>query len=493
MVQIRRPRSRRRTLWRFCRFLLLTAVIPALFAVRLWLLPSSNTAAATPNQLRTSTTAQSTATAFPWSLDFSTPYGLHGSDVVELAHCSLSTLDRDNFTHWATPILNSTLSALHATHADVPSTVWTDVREEFLLQLLELHATSLDLCDWDRYRPTLPVPLTLPPLADPPLDQARLAILIVAHHDLDALTRLVKALYLPQHLILLHLDRWVDASFERNVRQLAADYDNVLVLQFGTVLYATDSVSLIHWRVLQWLVDSGLDYDYHVSLDGLSFPLLDATSFAQHLQHAAQPVWLGALTQNLQPVRSTQVDRLVHKRLLATKNVEARWHKRLPRSTFSRNNVPQRWIDEMNVKTHSGNQMVVSKAIVDQLVASKDVRQLMALSKYGCCCCLEEFTWAAALRSVGVEVPTEVGAVFQVWDSTGMHNAVLSLNASVTYRSEMGPDFTGNETWSQLVRAQAKGMLWARKFDQSDDSHFLIHKIKDRFWADDETDDDATQ
>ena len=87
--------------------------------------------------------------------------------------------------------------------------------------------------------------------------------------------------------------------------------------------------------------------------------------------------------------------------------------------------------------------------------------EIFTLSKYGCCCCLEERNWFAALSSIGYkEEALERTGMFQVWGGTqecqsSMNNAMLLRNESLCYRTEdpgredtTSMYFRGDELWN---------------------------------------------
>jgi hypothetical protein len=199
---------------------------------------------------------------------------------------------------------------------------------------------------------------------------------------------------------------------------------------------------------------------------------------------------LGELRHKGQRVQD-QTQYLYHKRLI---DAEQKLHKRLPRSTFLRLPVPDRIAQTMRYKTVSGNQGIFHYDVVQDLLQSVDVMQLFALTKYACCCCVEERNWIAALDMIGYgEDALQQASMFQVWGGelecgSSMNNAVLSRNESLCYRNEYVDEdslyFRGNQTWEYLQDARDRGMLFAHKF-RSDDkgSMELLEMIRTEIWG----------
>lgn len=520
MVQIRRTslakrgRAVQRAAVRFLQFVAVAGLVPLLFVVRM--LPSAAPPAPPASaMLRHSSTVSreefirqlSSTVLLQATLDQNRP----DSDVVELDHCRLDS--GSNFTAWASPLVNATLNGLVQQEASLrvlsdedSRAVLTSMAKEFTWELLEMFIDQRGQCDYTKYRWQSPSMdeaslvargAQLQSVAEIESNVARLAILIVAFQDAAHLGRLVAAVHQPQHYIIIHIEQHAPADFVEQVESLAEDYDNVMVLQFGSILYRTDSVSMIHLRILAWLQDLQVDYDYHIAVCGSVYPLQNPIELAHHLAASSRDVYLGELTHAGQRVKGPQDAYLLHKRLLYT---GGGWklHKRLPRNLFPE--VPE-WIQSaMQYKTVSGNQAIFSHRVVTKLLESRQVKELFAKSKYGCCCCLEERNWIAALDLIGHgSARLDPPAVFQAWGGveecqSSMNNALLSQNASLCYRDEDATDmegqtksnlyFSGNETWARLVEAKQRGVLFARKFrSDNPESSVLIAAIEEELWG----------
>lgn len=527
----------------------------------------------------------------------------YSSDLVELDHCNIAAILTDqtsllNFTGWSYPLLNAAVSdlvrenavlfAAHdaaiataatgiATHTDkdgsetkaessesapssAPKTktetkalsLMERVQQEFLQELLEMYATASGLCDFSRYKPTVPsqsasataannnnknenddadVPVTTSGLLSVEVaaaklrdaaellelqttssgDQtesdhdkgmlARLAVSIVAYQDIHHLQRLIQAIHLPIHVIIVHLDRRTSAEFAQQVCEFADEYENVVVLQFGTIVYKTDSVSMVNLRIMRWLVyDVELTFDYFITLGGAAYPLQDAHDLAYSLQQIGRQIWLGELTNKGERVKSPQDSRLRRKRLVFTgeifddagnTNAIPIISKRLPSTTFSGESLPDVIVESMNQKSVSGNNAIFAYDTVKELLDSPDVMELFARSKYGCCCCLEERNWIAALTMIGLqEEALEQASMWQVWGGaetcqSSMKNALLSRNASLCYRLEdatLDPPqmyIRGDVTMDFLKDAKQRGFYFARKFHSDNpESMELLEDIR---------------
>lgn len=497
MVQIRqkdlRKRSFRRGFLGLLRFVLVSAFVPMLFVGRLWY---SHQRLENGNGKKPHSNA-STVAAFDVILNKNDEIKKLGSDVVELDHCNVhAALERHrlNFTSWATPLLEEAIAEFEKTIQPEES---SRAQQEFVLELLEMFLIKNGHCDFELYLP-------LPPSPEFVLEErVSLIFSIVAFQDFDMLERLVEAIIGSNHVILIHLDKHVPKDYVNQVQQqLVERHTNVYLWQFGSIIYKTDSVSMINYRIMQWLTQEDVEYDYFVTLDGASFPLFSPDRLATEIQAFGRKVYLGETYRNGLPVHESQVAHLRQKRLLYTIG-EQPLSKRLPRNAFADDWVPEFIHKVMDRKTNSGNQAIFASHVVRLLAESIQVRELFALSKYGCCCCLEENNWAAALLLVGL-AETEIldqASTFQAWGGqenecgSSMKNAVLSEHDRQCFRLEDatldneaelkdGMYFWGNQTWSLLEQARDRGVLFARKFNSSDYSVHLLDKIKEQWHND---------
>ena len=450
-----------------------------------------------------------------------------GSEVVELRHCRLGQLDYDNFTDWAAPILKETKDKFQGLverrSPDIGDltmdTYEKQMQPEFILQLLEMYASHHpdgDKCNFGKYSLQIAgsdfsqqtaTLQAVPPSKD---SSIRFAFVIVAFRDARHLARIVAAIHMPQHYIVIHLEQQTPLEYEAEVREFIAEnkYTNVVVCKFSTVTYRTDSISLINLQLMHWLaVTVGLEYDYHFTLGGAVYPLYSANELLEHMTPMKQKqrhVWLGELVHNgkiLDGDTYLQWDYLQRKRLIFTAGNTTKWQtrtKKILHNGFTPT-IPEFIQTNMTKKTNSGNQAVFSYKFVQDLVTSPQIKQLFALAKYGCCCCLEERTWITAARILGYgEEAMASAGMFQVWGGkttcqSSMNNAVLGMNHSICFKNEDAgllrsagykdgePIYVwGSEILKELQKAKReRGYMFARKFKSSDEGSMeLLERIR---------------
>lgn len=465
MVQIRRRRPRAFVLsfLRLIRVLLISSAVPAVFFLR-GLMVARETDSIEKQ---------------PWFQ----PYLEVQSDFVELKHCNLSAVDEAEFHSKATPLVDTAIEALK---------ISTDEASiEFKAELLEQFATFERLCNFSTYRPSIPAFVAERAQKTLPLSAFNNSIKVVfcisAFKDVDQLGKLVDALPTENAMVVIHLERTVSDEYHQDVLKRCP---SALVLRFGSVVYRTDSLTAINIRILRWLtLELRLLYEYVVLMDGSAFPLIAPHEWETYLSES--PVWLGELKHKGEQVTgSSMVAPFLHQRLIHTPTKE---HKRLPGNTWKSDLDSFPWSMHLQYKSTSGNQAAYHRNVVVQLLQSNDVMELFAVSKYACCCCVEERNWIAAIAIVGfVHDALTKTSVFQLWGGGeecqgSMNNAVLSLNNSLCYRTEAvyatEMYFRGSETLSQLQAAKERGTLFARKFRSNDgDSIRLMKDIQDFMW-----------
>jgi hypothetical protein len=502
------------------------------------------------------------------------PYAniIQRSDTIQLQHClpqhhqQLSLSLWNNFTDWAFPILQHKFEGNTKFDAITNQTKQL-IHDEFIMQLFEIYlSTFTNLCNFSLYQfhriphndnnnrnnnnsnnvdnhkkksfqnahsKLLSIRNNNPKQVIHS-QEVRIVFIIVAFQDADHLHRLIRSIIgmTQHHLVIIHIEQQSSLEFQNAVNNIAEKYTNVVVLRFGTIVYETDSVSQVNLEIFEWLHHSmNWEYDYAVTLGGAVYPLWNATALNRHLYQAklqGQQVWLGELLHNSHNIHHPQAMMVWNrKRLYTTTTVTGeKFELRLGNVVGTTIPLPQ-WLDHaMHHKSTSGNQGVYSYTLVEELLQSPRIKQLFALAKYGCCCCLEERTWIAAMDILGfLNQAKENYSMFQLWggpattwtgaglDMTpitsrrttrrdtsgcrgGMKNSVLGIDdyPYPCYRSEHAYDLVnetdgrstdkttfminGSQIWDRLVLAKIKGTLFARKFhSDSEPSMQLLQRI----------------
>mmetsp|Transcript_28567 Transcript_28567/g.61517 ORF Transcript_28567/g.61517 Transcript_28567/m.61517 type:complete len:627 (+) Transcript_28567:133-2013(+) len=461
------------------------------------------------------------------------------SDVVELRHCRLHMINYFKFSSWASVILQDAWPKIERKLRRNAEEVkglgrkddWDDdMYREFCFGLLEIFATHShgggkngQICEFDKYSlkiqrgDLLSAELILRNASkslSSNTNLPRLVFVIVAFQDADHLEALIKACFMPHHLIIVHLERRSPLSFTKSVRQIEKQYENVAVVQFGSIIYQTDSVSTVNYQIMNWVTEElNISYDYWLTLGNAAYPLLGAEELTNYFLKSTRDIWLGELRNNNNNGGWVSWAYLERKRLVFTMGEQkyTQRTKKWKQNGLFESPIPDYIKTNMTEKTNSGNQAVFSYKVVKKLIASPQVKELFGIAKYGCCCCLEERTWIAAARIIGHGAEAmEAASMFQVWGGEpkcgngSMKNALLKPNATICYKSEdltkqfvlerhSRPNdsrrifiddvehtfFRGDKLLEELRLAKQQGVLFARKFKSSDrESLELIEMIK---------------
>ena len=447
------------------------------------------------------------------------------SDVVELNHCRLDIIDYSRFSSWAAVILLDAMpkfeGKLRRNSDEVKGLEGkkNSVYLEFSLGLLEVFAThskgegDISICDFEKYSLNLrgsdllsaeSALRSVPVSAD---GLPRLAFVIIAFQDADHLEALIDACYMSHHLIIVHLERRSPDSFTDKVNKIANKYINVVVVQFGSIIYMTDSVSTVNYQIMHWVTEElKIPYDYFLTLGNAAYPLYGAQELTRYFQNTQRDIWLGELRSEMN-AGWISWGYLERKRLIFTAEdlKYTQRTKKWKQNGFDAS-IPEYIKSNMTQKTNSGNQAVFSHKVVKKLVNSPQVRELFGMAKYGCCCCLEERTWIAAANIIGHgREAMEAASMFQVWGGEAkcgygsMKNALLIPNATICYKSEdltkenlsgrqqkdtedtsvENSYFRGDRLLEELRLAKERGFLFARKFKSTDKRSLeLLEMIK---------------
>ena len=230
-------------------------------------------------------------------LGFERPY----SDTAYLEHCKLSSLNSTAFVRFRHSLLKE--AKVNYLSYKMKINV-TDVKDEVILQGLEIFARASGVCNFSLYTPTVPVTTgeqvqlntLVQRLPVPPPNEVRLVYCISVFGDFPQLKALVDAITLPQHLLIVHLERRTPVELVNKVRDLSRSHPNLLVLKYGSITYPTDSLSQVFLQIMR-LVTSTLkvEYDYVVTLGASAYPLWEAHELAQKLYAEERYVRIGRM------------------------------------------------------------------------------------------------------------------------------------------------------------------------------------------------------
>jgi hypothetical protein len=355
-----------------------------------------------------------------------------------------------------------------------------------------MYARHQGVCDYQSYQPRVPhinetdlVPL-LRELPPPPEDQVRLVYLISAFKDFDHLRELVRAITLPQHLIVIHLERETEPAFVDRIQQeLLEEFDNVLVWKFGTIIYTADLISHVFLMMMMTIEDAAAtaqwDYDYLINMSSNSYPLLNATATARRLYDEERRVRIGLMWGY---GRSTCRNHLKSILVVVSRNGQKK-RISLPshKDVVPREMQPAKW-NMCNQKSTSGLTAAYTRDSVQALFASASALDTLQRMKYSGGLSAVELNWVTSLKAIGLEKEVgQPGLTWQGWSCKGMvpkgmariqnfplrrnHTCLTVFDRSAGARPHLRVE--GDDGLEQALRAALeRGTLFARKFDSSD-------------------------
>jgi hypothetical protein len=371
------------------------------------------------------------------------------------------------------------------------------VEFELTLQALERFAKAAGVCNFDYYRPSIPDLPSLQVVKERVQNipwgfsnstaQARLVFLISFFKDFEHLEKLVKSVFLPQHLIIVHLERGIDTLLEGHVRQLERNLTNVVVMKYGSIVYPSDSLSHVFLQIMRFVhQEIRFQYDYMITLGSSSYPLWSAVDMAEYLWIERRRVRLGLFDYRMGArlcmwkARSFSASytngRGIKGRILNIDDLAgftSQSNVTVSSPEAARLNAFSRMGQVCTLKTNSGNTAAYDYRAVQQLLNSNEVMELFAHFKSAGGCCVEESSWGAALTVIGrKDELSQVGSMWQVWPCgrSSMNNAEIQEDtACLGFFTDAGTK-KGNQPINKTVlenafrEAKERGQLFARKF-----------------------------
>ncbi|XP_074607089.1 N-acetyllactosaminide beta-1,6-N-acetylglucosaminyl-transferase-like [Acropora palmata] len=131
----------------------------------------------------------------------------------------------------------------------------------------------------------------------------RIAFVIVAYKGAGLLERLLRAIYMPQNIYCLHLDKKSPEIFKRAVHSFVRCLPNVFVTKkLVDVVWGHISVLEAELNCMEELLDSSVPWKYLITLVAQDFPLYDNKGIVQglkqlnglnNIQSYTMPSWFG--------------------------------------------------------------------------------------------------------------------------------------------------------------------------------------------------------
>ncbi|XP_058523963.1 N-acetyllactosaminide beta-1,6-N-acetylglucosaminyl-transferase-like [Ochotona princeps] len=112
-----------------------------------------------------------------------------------------------------------------------------------------------------------------------------LAYVMVIHKDFDTFERLFRAIYTPQNVYCVHVDRKASSEFQLSVSRLLSCFQNAfLASKLEPVVYGGISRLQADLNCMKDLVASTVPWKYLINTCGQDFPLKTNREIIQHLK-----------------------------------------------------------------------------------------------------------------------------------------------------------------------------------------------------------------
>lgn len=112
----------------------------------------------------------------------------------------------------------------------------------------------------------------------------KLAYFIMAHHKPNMLLRLIRAIYSPDNIYLIHIDRKADESVYETAAALCRGCSNIHMFSSGTMTWAAWSLVQAEIDGIRKLMQLDADWTHYINLSGQDFPLVSQSQIHRVLQ-----------------------------------------------------------------------------------------------------------------------------------------------------------------------------------------------------------------
>jgi Core-2/I-Branching enzyme len=109
----------------------------------------------------------------------------------------------------------------------------------------------------------------------------RIAYFLLVHQYPHLFKRMFRAIYAPENVYLVHIDKKSTAFLHQEIRSLLSNYPNVRIMQPRDCIYCGYSMVDIELKAIEELLDE--DWDFFMNLSGQDFPLQTQGSIRDYL------------------------------------------------------------------------------------------------------------------------------------------------------------------------------------------------------------------
>ncbi|KAM4698706.1 beta-1,3-galactosyl-O-glycosyl-glycoprotein beta-1,6-N-acetylglucosaminyltransferase 7-like [Rhinophrynus dorsalis] len=112
-----------------------------------------------------------------------------------------------------------------------------------------------------------------------------LAYILTIHKKLDMFVKLLRAIYVPQNIYCIHIDRKSPKAYSQAVQKLAGCFQNIIISsKQESVVYAGFSRLQADINCMEDLIHSDIKWNYVINLCGQDFPIKTNREIVQYLK-----------------------------------------------------------------------------------------------------------------------------------------------------------------------------------------------------------------
>lgn len=112
----------------------------------------------------------------------------------------------------------------------------------------------------------------------------RIAYLILIHKGFELFKRMFKAIYHPDNIYLIHVDRKSSRGFWDEVVRFVAPYSNTGFMERDNCVWAGYSQVAVQLSGIRQLIESGGKWDFFINMSGQDFPLQTQEEIMSYLE-----------------------------------------------------------------------------------------------------------------------------------------------------------------------------------------------------------------
>lgn len=126
--------------------------------------------------------------------------------------------------------------------------------------------------------------------------QTKIAYFIMAHHKPQEFLRLLNAIYVPEHIYLIHIDAKADDLLHETARLLSQDNQNIYMLPSRSLTWGGWSLVQAEIDAIRELLHLHGDWTHYINLSGQDFPLMSQSRIMESIDTGKNYITIKEMT-----------------------------------------------------------------------------------------------------------------------------------------------------------------------------------------------------